>query len=160
MNRENVLNSLLERSNHLKSILIREQLKNNNFNFTYSEKYLSAVLNEYKIHKSIFKAASILRFDPNIILDWYIQGLAGNPKFRGFSLAINEINNGQLAQIVKNEPQIVENPEVIDGEYIISRYGDGWSYKTYVGGEKIFIISNELDCLKKKVKSKNLPLDE
>ena len=39
------------------------------------------------------------------------------------------------------------------------RYGDGWSYKSYVNGEKIFLIVNELDDLKNKVKSKNLSID-
>lgn len=159
MNRENALNSLLERSNHLKSKLIKEQLRNNNFYFTYSEKYLSAVLNEYKIHKSIFKAASKLRFDPNMIMDWYIQGLGGNPKFRGFSLVINEINNKKKVKIEDNDSQVTENHEIDEGSYKISQYGDGWSYTTYIDGEKIFIISNELDCLKKKVSDKNLPLD-
>ena len=45
-------------------------------------------------------------------------------------------------------------------DYIISQYGDGWSYKTFIDGEKIFLISNDLDNLKKKVKAKRLPLDQ
>ena len=44
-------------------------------------------------------------------------------------------------------------------DYIIAQYGDGWSYKTHVDGEKVFIISNELKTLKEKVKAKHLPLD-
>ena len=39
------------------------------------------------------------------------------------------------------------------------RYEGGWSYKSYVNGEKIFLIVNELDDLKNMVKSKNLSID-
>ena len=47
----------------------------------------------------------------------------------------------------KNGFRWIENPDKI-GEMLFT-----------FDGEKIFIISNELDCLKKKVSDKNLPLD-
>lgn len=75
----------------------------------------------------------------------------GNPLFRGFYLAINDINNNEDNEKLPpaREKIIQENiPE--EGEYQISRYGDGWSYRTYIDGEKIFIISNELETLKRK----------
>ena len=83
------------------------------------------------------------------------EGMHGNPLFRGFYLAINELNksNGVSKSIVKEQ---IEKPT---GKYKISRYGDGWSYTTYIGDEKIFLISNDLDKLKMKVKSRNLPLN-
>jgi hypothetical protein len=159
MSNEKILDSLLERNNNLKLKLIKEQFKNNNFPSVYSEKYLLEVLSEYKKHKSIFKAASNVNIDQNIVMDCYIQGLNGNPKFRGFSLAINEINNDNEVNINDENSKAIKNNEINVEGCKISQYGDGWSYTTYVDGEKIFIISNELDDLKKKVKDQNLPLD-
>ena len=96
--------------------------------------------------------------DYNTVLDWYVQGLFGNSQFRDFFLAINGIG------ILKDSESEIKNDEneavsELEGEYVISQYGDGWSYKTYIGGEMIFIIANELDDLKRKVKLKHLPLD-
>ncbi|WP_405306371.1 hypothetical protein [Methanobrevibacter sp.] len=92
------------------------------------------------------------------ILNWYVQGIMENPKFRGFSLAINEINKNEMKfsceEVVSDEIRLDD-----EGDYMISEYGDGWSYKTYIDGEKIFIISDDLETLKKKVKDKCLPLD-
>ena len=91
---------------------------------------------------------------------WFIQGQLGNPIFKDFYMTIANINNIKNRYNDSNEPveEIpVENP--IDGQYEISQYGDGWSYKTFVDGEKIFIISDDLKKLKDKVKSKRLPLD-
>ena len=84
-------------------------------------------------------------------MNWYVQGQLGNPKFRGFYLIIRNINDN-----AKDSSFQISD---LDGDYLISEYGDGWSYKTFVNGEKIFLIANELDDLKKKVKAKHLPLD-
>ena len=128
------------------------------------------ILEEYKKHNSIWKASSIVGIDYNLAIKWYIQGQCGNPQFRGFYLAVNksygdfvqennkEINNYAAAGENK-EIAIDKNPDEFEEDFIISQYGDGWSYKTFIDGEKIFLISNDLETLKKKVKSKNLPLD-
>jgi hypothetical protein len=159
MEHDIVLNKLQKRNNFLKSRLIHEQLKSGNYLSEHFKKYQFEVLNEYKTHKSFFKVASIVGLTQKEIMDWYIQGQCGNPKFRGFFLAINDINDGN-AREVEVEPAGVSDPQQCsDGEYMISQYGDGWSYKTYVNGEKIFIISDELENLKRKVKDRHLPLD-
>ena len=84
----------------------------------------------------------------------------GNPNFRSFFLAIEGINSNNDESVGENWDSDCEiDLKDFDGDYVISQYGDGWSYKTYVDGEKIFIISNELESLKKKVKDKHLPID-
>jgi hypothetical protein len=138
---------------------LHEQLKYGNYKFRNFKNESLLVLGAYRKHKSIFKAASNVNIDQNIVMDCYIQGLNGNPKFRGFSLAINEINNDNEVNINDENSKAIKNNEINVEGCKISQYGDGWSYTTYVDGEKIFIISNELDDLKKKVKDQNLPLD-
>lgn len=160
---DNVLNNLQKRNNSLKSKLIHEQLKSNNYSFEYFKKYSSLILNEFKKHNYLYKAALTVGVDYNIVLEWYIQGQLNNPQFRGFYLAVNSIKNDDYIQNTE-EKTAGENYsqkiyEEFDGEYIISEYGDGWSYKTFIEGEKIFIISDDLENLKMKVKAKNLPLD-
>lgn len=160
MDYEIVLNNLQKRSNSLRSQLIHEQLKSGSYMSRNFKKYQLVVLEEYKTHKSFFKVASILGISQMEIMDWYIQGQSGNPNFRGFFLAINEINGEVNQEEPDAEPvPVINAPECDEGEYLISQYGDGWSYKTYVDCEKIFIISNDLDTLKKKVRDKRLPLD-
>ena len=159
MGSENVLNNLLERNNALKSVLINHQLKSNIYPFNYVEKYLLRILFEYKKHESICKAALNLNMDLNVVMNCYNQCQMGNPKFRGFFLAINELNNGCNIEVAQNDSQLIENHEIAEGNYKISEYGDGWSYTTYIDGKKVFIISDELEGLKNKVKTKHLPLD-
>ena len=160
MDYENVLNNLQKRSNSLKSQLIHEQLKSGSYLSENFKRYQLDVLREYKTHKSFFKVSSIVGISQKEIMDWYIQGQMGNPNFRGFFLAVNDINNEGTQKEVDNEPVVdIGLSEFNDGEYVISQYGDGCSYKTYVDGEKIFIISNDLDTLKKKVRDRHLPLD-
>lgn len=160
---DNVLNNLQKRNNSLKSKLIHEQLKSNNYSFEYFKKYSSLILNEFKKHNYLYKAALTVGVDYNTVLEWYIQGQLNNPQFRGFYLAVNSIKNDDYIQNTE-EKTAGENfsqkiNEEFQGEYIISEYGDGWSYKTFIEGEKIFIISDDLENLKRKVKAKNLPLD-
>ena len=97
--------------------------------------------------------------DLNVVMNCYNQCQMGNPKFRGFFLAINELNNGCNIEVAQNDSQLIENHEIAEGNYKISEYGDGWSYTTYIDGKKVFIISDELEGLKNKVKTKHLPLD-
>lgn len=163
MNHENVLNNLQKRNDGLKSKLLKEQLKYNNYSFEYFKKYSNLIINEYKQDKSLLKAALNIGIDQQDVLNWYIQGQLGNPIFRSFYLTIEKINNNEKPQnpnVEDNEmSQETSAENTLDGEFIISQYGDGWSYKTFINGEKIFIISNNLDDLKKKIKSKHLPLD-
>ena len=155
----NSLNQLNRKNNQLKSRLLQRQLMNRTYSFEYSKKEMLDVINAYKTHKSIFKAASSVGVDVGLAMKWYNQGSCGNPAFRGFYLAINDINEGiGLDEPIKSDDQIIQNKS-FDGDYKISQYGDGWSYTTYVDGEKIFIISNELDGLKEKVRARNLPLE-
>lgn len=161
MNGQNVLNSLQIRNDSLKSKLFHEQLKSDNFSFKYHNKYINLILNEYKKNKSLVKSAQTIGIDYEIVFKWYVQGQRGNLNYRGFYLAIRDMNDS-----IEDAIEEIETPQVEqidngfdDGEYLISQYGDGWSYKTYIDGEKIFIISNELETLKKKVKDKRLPID-
>lgn len=160
MNVNEILNNLEKRNNFLKSRLLHEQLKYGNYSFKYFNKHSQLILNEYLHHKSLFKSSLNTGINYNDVCNWFIQGQLGNPMFKDFYKAISNINNIQnhdedLNETIEEIP--VENP--IEGEYEISQYGDGWSYKTFIDGEKIFIISNDLKKLKDKVKSKHLPLD-
>ena len=52
-----------------------------------------------------------------------------------------------------------EEVEKIAKEYSISEFDNAWSYTTEVGGNKISLISGDLDSLKELVRSKDLPID-
>lgn len=162
MNRIDVLNNLQQRNNSLKSILIHEQIKYDNYSFDYFQKY-SSILREYRKHKSLYKSSLIVGINYEDVMNWYIQGQLNNPIFKEFSTSINKINEGNVEKDNSNneneECHQILNKDIGEGTYKISQYGDGWSYKTFIDGEKIFIISNDLENLKKKVKSKHLPLD-
>lgn len=161
MNGSDVLNSLQKRNDLLKSILLREQLKYDNYSFGYFEKYAKLLLNEYKQTGSLLKSSLNVGLGQFDALNWYVQGQIGNELFRQFSLEIDRINTIAVPKekIVEEDTQEIFNETLPDGDYTISRYGDGWSYKTFKNGEKIFLISSDLDKLKDKVRSKHLPLD-
>ena len=159
MDTENVLNSLQKRKNSLKFQLVHSQLKHGTYSFDYSRKYLLTVLNLYRNYGSFFKASSVVGLAQNDIMKWYIQGQMGNPRFRGFFLAVNEINRKNA---IKIDDEVIQESETgfnQDDCHVISEYGDGWSYKACVEGERIFLISDDLENLKRKVKDRNLPLD-
>ncbi len=164
MNGQNALNSLQIRINSLKSKLFHEQLKWGQYSFECQRKYMGLILNEYKKTSSLVKSAEIMGIDYGIIFKWYFEGLSGNPNYRGFYLAVRDIldlstESSPIETNVESIESAPVNNALDEGEYVISQYGDGWSYKTYVDGEKIFIISNELETLKAKVKDKRLPID-
>ena len=120
------------------------------------------ILSEYKYHKSIFKAALSVGINHNIAIKWFIQGQMGNHHFRDFYCGISRINKSNGSVDFKSSTVGVDSTSKVgefEEDYKISKYGDGWSYTTYVGGEKVFLISNELDNLKKKVVDKKLPLN-
>ena len=157
-----ILNDLEKRCDVLKSKLIRRQLKCGNYSFTYCDKICQNILSEYIKSGSFFKVAEHLGINLNTIMGWYIQGQTGNPIFQSFYMEINRINRRIDIDV---KPDISENKtepvqqDIMQEDYIISEYGDGVSYKTFIDGEKIFIIANTLEELKKKVKNKRLPLD-
>ncbi len=153
MGPENVLNNLQKRNDLLRLKLIHEQLKFQNYSFHFIKKYSLLLINEYKKHNSLFKSSLNVGLDYNVVLNWYVQGLLGNSTFRQFFLAITDIG------ILDDSESEIKSEGETEWEYMISQYGDGWSYKTFINGEKIFIIANELDDLKRKVKLKHLPLD-
>ncbi|MBR4446969.1 hypothetical protein [Methanobrevibacter sp.] len=158
-----VLDNLQERNNLLQSKLIHDQLKYGTYHFGYFKNCL-VIISEYKKFRSFFKVSTVLDISQNEMINWYIKGQMGNSKFRSFYLAINGINNRKIIDAVEDGAGIDE--EIVSGnivneekDYAISQYGDGWSYRTFIDGKKIFIISNELRTLKDKVKSEHLPLD-
>lgn len=150
------LKNLQKRNDSLKSILLHEQLKCGRYSFKNFKRQSSRLIGEYKYHKSLFKAASNVGINYKTAIKWFIQGQLGNPQFSDFSRAISRLNNEVSIESPDTDEKAAPK---IDGGYKISEYGDGWSYTTYVDGEKIFIISNELDSLKRKIIDRNLPLD-
>lgn len=154
---EEALNNLQNRSNILKSKLVHEQIKHGNYPFTDFSREISQLVSEYPKHNSIFKTASVLGLNPHEVMKWFVQGLLGNPKFRSFYLRINYINRKLNREVV---PQIEENIPEFKEKYEISRQDNAWCYTTHVDGEKVAIISGDLESLKNKVKSLKLPLYE
>lgn len=157
------LKSLEKRNTSLKSKLLHEKLRHGEVPLTYYKKCSLNVLNEYKSSKSIFRSSRNVGIDPMVVMRWYVQGQLGNPRFRGFYLLIKSINDNSEFRIEDDSPKYdISDENVSDnlgGDYVISEYGDGWSYRTYVDGEKVFIISDDLENLKRKVMDRHLPLD-
>ena len=169
-----VLMDLEKRCNYLKSKLLHEQLKYGNYSFKHYTKYLALVVNDYTKSKSLFKASQNVGIEYDVVINWFFQGQCGDPNFESFYWVVNKINRKLEVENISKQPEILSEDniskkpketfdtkaeEILDKEYEISEYGDGFSYKTYIGGEKIFIIANDLESLKKKVKSRHLPLD-
>ena len=163
MNRMDVLNNLQQRNNSLKSKLLHEQIKCDNYSFEYFQKYSSIMLDEYRKHGSFYNASANMGIDYDTVINWYVQGKMGNPVFSEFSKSIDNVNELLNRQDNSNdcdvEPQDASKDKHFEGDYNISQYGDGWSYKTFIEGEKIFIISDDLNALKDKVRTRHLPLD-
>lgn len=150
----NVLNSLQIRNNSLKSKLRHEQLKHGNYSFKSFDNDQLKVIEAYKTYNSIFRAASIVGIDKDIVMDWFVKGLKGNSNFRNFYLAIHKID---MLAIQKKEILALHNAEIRNDGYF-SHFENAWIYTAEIDGEKISIISGNLNNLKAKVKSKNLPL--
>lgn len=145
------LTNLQKRNNILKSKLLHEQLKHGNYQFRHFKKESLLVLNAYKTYKSISKAASSVGVNKNLALNWFVRGGLGDSQFRGFYLAINDINGFKPRNDAMGIPKNKKR-------YSITQLGDAWCYITNIDGERISIISGDLDNLKLKVKSNNLPL--
>lgn len=151
---ENAFYNLEKRLNFLKSKLRHEQLKYGIYSFNKFKKEVLLVLEAYKTHKSIFKAASSVGVDKNMAMKWFIQGMNGDPQFRDFYLTINKINGFKP----QSQQDIISQVEDIKKAYDISVFEDAWVYTTHVDGEKVSIISGDLVSLRQRVKSRGLPL--
>ncbi len=149
-----ILNNLQERNNSLKSKLRHEQLKYGTYSFNKYKDESLLVLDAYEKHKSIFKAASSVGLDRDVVMKWFMRGMNGDPKFRPFYLSINNINGVST----RSHEDILREVEEIDKMYEITSFDDAWVYTTEADGEKISIISGDLDNLRQKVKARNLPL--
>ena len=149
-----ILNNLQERNNSLKSKLRHEQLKYGTYSFNKYKDESLLVLDAYEKHKSIFKAASSVGLDRDVVMKWFMRGMNGDPKFRPFYLSINNINGVST----RSHEDILREVEEIDKMYEITSFEDAWVYTTEADGEKISIISGDLDNLRQKVKARNLPL--
>lgn len=151
---EDALNNLEKRLNLLKSKLRHEQLKHGTYPFRKSKDELLLVLDAYRTHNSIFKAASSVGIDGNVAMKCFFRGMSGDPEFRDFYLAISEINGFRP----ESHEDILSKVDEIRKSYDISSFDGSWVYTTCVDGEKISIISGNLDNLRQKVKARNLPL--
>ena len=150
---ENALYNLENRMNSLKSKLRHEQLKYGVYPFNKFKGELLLVLDAYRTHKSIFKAASSVGVDKDIAMKWFVQGMAGDSEFREYFLTINRIN-GFKTDIPQEAIPKAEEKKAYD----ISQSGNAWIYTTDLNGEKLSIISGDLDQLMQKVRDRNLPL--
>ncbi len=140
--------NLEKASNQLKSKLLHDKLKYDNYSYRDLEKDILLILNEYKIHKSIARSASNLGISRTVAVRWYIEGQRGNPNFKLLSSGIQNINNrGNRTDY-----------EIVGKEYEIVNSNGSWIYNALVDGEKISVISSDLDHLKERIMEKNLPL--
>ena len=146
---DDFLKDLEKRGNNLNSRLIHDELKYDNYDYKNYKKQSLIFIKQYQKSKSFYRTCLETGINQRMAWNWFIQGQMNNPIFRGFYLAIK--NSSKTSEVIAEDK--------CDEEYVISEYGDGWSYKTYINGEKIFIIANELEDLKNKVKAKHLPLD-
>ena len=162
------LNDLQKRNNALKSKLLHNKLKYGTYHFNTFKREILLVLNSYKTHKSLIKASKTVGLDKNLAIEWFIEGLFGNPEFRGFYLAISQMDkfkpqtiSPEVEEVISPEVEEVISPEVeeVVKNYTISEYFNSCVYTAEIDGEKISIISKDLDTLKQLVRSKNLPID-
>ena len=148
----NALANLQKRNNVLKSKLLHEKLRHGNYQFNSSKKESLLVLNAYKTYKSLSLSAESVGVDKKLAIKWFIQGFSGNPQFRGFYLAISQMNEFKPRNISHESEDVAKN-------YKISEFLNSCTYTTEIDGKKVSIISRDLDTLKQVVRSKNLPID-
>ena len=146
------LNSLEKRNNRLKSLLLHEQLKYGNYSYRHLEDKLLLILNEYKNNKSLIKSAKIAGINYDLAIKWFVEGQKGNPNFKILYSGIKRFNKFEFVE---------EKIDVdLEKDYNIEHIGNSWVYTTDVEGNKLSIISSDLDHLKEKILNKNLPLWE
>ena len=144
------LNILEKRNNILKSLLLHEQLKYDNYSYKHLEDKLLLILNEYKSNNSLVKSARIAGINANLAIKWFVEGQKGNSNFKILYSGIKRINNFEYEEV-----SIEDIP--LEKDYEIEHIGSSWVYTTDVDGSKLSIISSDLDHLKEKVLNKNLP---
>ena len=131
----------MERANNsLKSKLLHEQLRHSTYRFIHLEKEMLLVLNEYNIHKSIFKAAFNVGVDLKLVIKWFIEGQKGNPDFKNFYLTIMKSNG------INFDLDYHKTPEIPD--YEIKSVDGSWIYTASIDGEKVSVISSDYEQLK------------
>lgn len=151
MNKISVHERLLlleKRNNKLKYLLLHDKLKYGNYSYKPLEDKILLILNEYKINKSIALSAFNCGINPRLAVKWFAEGQKGNPNFKIFYSGIKRVNNWSAPV----------DEIVCEKNYEIENIGESWVYTTYVDGEKISIISSDLNHLKEKVLNGNLPL--
>lgn len=147
------LNVLEKRNNKLKYLLLHDQLRYGSYSYKHLEDKILLILNEYKINKSLIKSARMAGINSKLVIKWFVEGQKGNPNFEIFYSGIKRINNNSEFTFEDIEVRSLDDYEI---EYV----GGSWIYTTYVDGEKISVISSDLNHLKEKVSGKNLPLYE
>lgn len=162
----NRLSNLEKRNNGLKSLLLHDQLKHDNYSYKHLENKILLILNEYKINRSLTMSAFNKGINPDLALKWFVEGQKGNPNFEIFYQGIKRINS--FESYGKNLEGIDEGYEIeSDGKdlkaahsnYEIEYTGGSWVYRTCLDGNRISIISSDLKHLKEKVSNRNLPLN-
>ena len=89
----NRLSDLEKRNNGLKSLLLHDQLKHDNYSYKHLENKILLILNEYKINRSLTVSAFNSGINPNLVLKWFVEGQKGNPNFEIFYKGIKRINS-------------------------------------------------------------------
>lgn len=141
---------LEKRNNRLKSLLLHDQLKYGSYSYKYLEDKILLILNEYKINKSITLSAFNVGINPGLAIRWFVEGQKGNPNFKILYSGIKRINNPDYCE---------EKVDVIGGsDYEIECIDGSWVYTACVDGKNVSIISSDLEHLKERISSKNLPL--
>ena len=162
----NRLSNLEKRNNGLKSLLLHDQLKHDNYSYKHLENKILLILNEYQINKSLTMSAFNNGINPDLALKWFVEGQKGNPKFEIFYQGIKRINSfgfdgkdlesmGEAHEIESDGKDL----EVNIPDYEIESFGDSWIYRTYLDGNRISVISSDLKHLKEKVSNRNLPIN-
>ena len=162
----NRLSNLEKRNNGLKSLLLHDQLKHDNYSYKHLENKILLILNEYKINKSLTMSAFNNGINPNLALKWFVEGQKGNPNFEIFYQGIKRINSfgfdGKDLESIDEGHEIESDGKdlkVANPDYEIEYVGGSWVYRTYTDGNRISIISSDLKHLKEKVSNRNLPLN-
>ena len=137
-------------SNNLKIKLLAEQLKLGIYSYENLKKDMMMVLKSYKSNHSLVKSAYDLNLNPNLIIQWYLNGQMGLFEFKYFHDEVNNANNLMHGDM---------SGENVEKDYKISQLDNVWVYNCNFDGKSYSIIANDFNRLKKKVLDKNLPMD-
>ena len=152
------LNILEKRNNRLKSLLLHEQLKYGNYSYKHLEEKILLILNEYKNNNSLVKSAKIAGINSDLAVKWFVEGQKGNSNFKILYSGIKRFNGFEFLEEEMDSLVEDEIDVPLEKDYKIEHIGNSWVYTTDVDGNKLSIISSDLDHLKEKISDKNLPL--